>query len=139
MRRALVGLALASCCLPEASGLRWPRAQPKTGSNPSILCSRPRFAFSHTRAAAEHNHRLDSHRAWPPLSPATVASSAIRRLPSVMLTVLVASLPRRLALASGGLGPVTAPAVPLTKAALLARMALWIVLFSLAALFAGAD
>ena len=56
-----------------------------------------------------------------------------------MVTILATALPRRLALASGGLGPVTAPAVPLTKAALLTRMAMWLVLFSLAALFAGAE
>ena len=71
--------------------------------------------------------------------PAVAIVATLRRLPSLLATIILTTLPHRLALASGGLGPATAPAVPLSKAALATRGVLWIVLFSLAALFAGAE
>lgn len=68
------------------------------------------------------------------------ARKALMRLPTLLLaaaTFLVAA-PSRLALASGGL-PANIPAVPLSRPQLITRCILWVCLFSMAALMAGAE
>ena len=75
-----------------------------------------------------------------PLQPRAwrTVRSALLRLPSLLLAALMIAVPRGVALASGGL-PASIPAVPLSKSQLLVRLCLWIGLFSMAALFAGAE
>lgn len=69
-----------------------------------------------------------------------MAAALARRLPlAPAVLVAQALLSPHAALASGGLGGASLPAIPLSRSALLSRLALWLVLFTTAALLAGAE
>ena len=65
-------------------------------------------------------------------------AATLSRVRSMLAGALLLALPRGAALASAGL-PASIPAVPLSRPQLLTRLALWGVLFSMAALLAGAE
>lgn len=67
--------------------------------------------------------------------------SAFRSFSALRLPIIMGmwALMGQPAIASGGGGLVSVPAVPLSRGALLARIGLWAVLFSIASLFAGAE
>ena len=72
-----------------------------------------------------------------PISPSQGVLRAFHRLPVVLLGTLLLMLPRT-ALASAG-GAYTMPASPLPRTALLLRLALWVFLFTVSAVLAGAE
>ena len=134
MRGVLLCLASAS-----ASLLHLPAARSHTPLllRPQLHAAASRSTPAVVATAAATATNTDSNRGSTHHVAAALRPSLLR-LPAVLAAFVLATVPRRLALASGGL-PVTVPAVPLSNGALLVRLALWFVLFSSAALFAGAE